>query len=298
MKSTDLLRRGVSLIEILVAIAILAILIGLVLVGVQKIREAAIHAQNKNNLRQIILGVHQIASEKDGTITDLTKSSMKGITFANGDSSLFRRLLPYVHGPREFSTNMSNEQMADFIHPIVKVYRNPADPSWDYEAYSITSRGKCSYALNMLALDGSISLVTSIPDGSSHTIAIGDKYYSKCSPNSKIPTTSNVYSHLFEPYQGEIYNDRRATFADRGWQDVLPVHDPISRSTRPSVPGKTFQVRPRPEDADPSILQTAFQAGLTVAMFDGSVRTLSPSIHESIFWGLVTPNGGEVLGDY
>jgi len=34
---------------------------------------------------------------------------------------------------------------------------------------------------------------------------------------------------------------------------------------------------------------------LTVAMFDGSVRTLSPSVSESVFWALVTPAGGEVV---
>ena len=62
----------------------------------------------------------------------------------------------------------------------------------------------------------------------------------------------------------------------------------------PAVPGKTFQVRPRPEDVDPRILQTAFQAGLTVAMFDGSVRSIRPSIDESIYWALITPSGGEV----
>ena len=75
---------------------------------------------------------------------------------------------------------------------------------------------------------------------------------------------------------------------------MLPVTD-ASRTTRPSVPGKTFQVRPRPEEVDPSIFQATFRGGLTVALFDGSVRTIAPGIHESAFWGLVTPAGGEVV---
>ena len=91
-----------------------------------------------------------------------------------------------------------------------------------------------------------------------------------------------------------IYGTRRATFADKGWHDVLPVTD-ASRTTRPSVPGKTFQVRPRPEEVDPSILQATFRGGLTVALFDGSVRAVAPGVHESAFWGFVTPAGGEVV---
>ena len=77
----------------------------------------------------------------------------------------------------------------------------------------------------------------------------------------------------------------------------MPVMNP-GQPTTPSQPGKTFQVSPRVEDANSRVPQSPFPSGLPVALFDGSVRTLSPSIHESIFWGLVTPSGGEVLGDY
>lgn len=35
-----------------------------------------------------------------------------------------------------------------------------------------------------------------------------------------------------------------------------------------------------------------------IPVCDTNPRNVSPSIHESIFWGLVTPSGGEVLGDY
>ena len=133
------------------------------------------------------------------------------------------------------------------------------------------------------------------PDGSSNTIAFADKYADKCNPTSTLSQTTNLYTEIFDPYNGEIYGARRATFADRGWEDVLPVTDPATATTRPSVPGKTFQVRPRPEDVDPSIPQTPHRAGLTVAMFDGAVRTISPSMDESVFWALVTPAGGEVV---
>jgi hypothetical protein len=53
------------------------------------------------------------------------------------------------------------------------------------------------------------------------------------------------------------------------------------------------QIQPRPDEADPAILQTA-HTGLTVAMLDGSVRVIRHGIQVHTYWALITPSAGDV----
>jgi prepilin-type N-terminal cleavage/methylation domain-containing protein len=299
-------RRGLTLLELLVVVMILALLIGLLLPAVQRVREVASKLTGANNLRQIALACHHYASHHDGRLpTD---------PLDNHGVSVLGKLVGYSEsGPRFAAWEQQDYRVKMYLSPAdptltqIPINMRPLPPEFGFTLEDFIPKGLTSYAYNVNLLHPRVNpRVFAIPDGASNTIMWGERY-AQC----------DTVAFLWGTTLGKQTPPHSAPIFPRDLDIVTTGNPPTSIVTFAQQP-VTFQVRPctvvradwggglvrQPPECGsvpvchPAILQTPYSSGLIVALADGSVRTLAPGIRPDLFWSAVTPSGGEVLGDW
>jgi type II secretory pathway pseudopilin PulG len=248
-----------SLVELMVILAVLAFLLGMLLMSVSKVRSAAARTQCSNNLRQLALAMHN-ANDAYNALPPTVGSFPAG---SKTYGTYFFFILPFIEQAKVYQQAKGyvwkNRTFATPIPTMLCPSDASAPPKNLYKDWLAT----CNYPANWLILKkGGARIPASFPDGTSNTIVHAERY--------------------------QMCNGNPCGWGYPGLYYWTPMFARYSQ-------GK-FQVHPAQEACDPGVPQSPHASGINIALGDGSVRFLSPALSPETWWYACTPNGGEVLG--
>jgi type II secretory pathway pseudopilin PulG len=318
-------RRGITLFQLLVVIAIIAILIGLLLPAVQKVREAAARTQCQNNLKQIVLAIHNYAGTFQAKLPALYSAPKNGAI--SNPQSLFFTVLPYLEQDNMYKIGMGggpggpaldpNDKNVNltwmnalpggkiYSHGFVNTCICPSDPTNSSTQPTAFGWVGSSYGANYQVFGtndwGPQFNIGTIPDGTSNTIFLADRY-------AQFPGEKGVFTDPDGKKQHA--NTLWAWPANHGTKPPTQYMKAVPQNTamfgyQNLVTGKGYgkvvfdkpQIGVLPAQADYRLVQSGHFAGVNVAMGDGSVRLVSSSVQQTTWEHAITPADGVPLGN-
>lgn len=294
---TTRMRPAFTLFQLLIVIAILAILLGLLLPAVQKVREAANRAQSQNNLKQLCLAMINYA--------DTYNQLPAGVD--DNHFSAASKLLPFIEQQNVFNNinfkkSIDDKANAQWRRLLIKVFLSPQDPLMQQQQFK-PQWGPTNYLFNdlVLYLNSKEKFPAAITDGTSNTIGLGETLKGDGQTNAIDVRRQHVLLKKEDlkntgPDTGvKYFRDNKNIVGDRcsSWMDGRFLQG-------------TFNGKLRPNDERPDVscggvsgvsALRSLNRYIQVGMFDGSARAVDTSISHKTWKAALTPNGGEVLGN-
>jgi type II secretory pathway pseudopilin PulG len=281
-------------------IAIIAILIGLLVPAVQKVRESAARLQSANNLKQLTLAAHNY----EGTVRKLPGNA-ETLPSSGLRVSCHWLLLPFLEQDNlQKVAGPTNAAYLANAKTIVPTFLAPLDVSLPSHLMTINGVdwAASNYAANHTifgypgngtswagfannSFDNYGRRIDRITDGASNTVMFGERY-AKCSSGGSLWAYRNTDP---APTGPNFPGWARMSFFPANWT-----------SNNQSTPFTAVppQIRPTVANCSPYNLQAFTQAGCQVSMCDGSVRTVPGSISSTVWFAAIWPDDGQVVGDW
>lgn len=301
-------RRGLTLVEVLVVIAIIGVLIALLLPAVQAARESARRAKCASNLKQLVL-----AAQNHHDVLGRLPPGMGFTPLADNGvwGGHFFHLLPYLEqsplyerasGPVQLPTGPVTIHFPGnnnvYSQPVA-VFLCPSEHSAPGGVVTVEgfSFGASCYAANSQVCGNRSpggpqgrTRLAEITDGLSNTILYAEKY-ARCTSTSMPLDGGTLWAYCaskdldLPPPMDRPIKPFHAGFAIAG-----SFGNPNATGL-----GSKFQVQPTPGNCDPTRAATV-HAAIVVGLADGSVRNLAKTMSDKTWWEAVTPANGEVPG--